>query len=116
MHSHTKALVLFALALFLGLVYAAQSSKGAAEDAAAIFKHQCAACHGPDGAGKTAMGRTFKIQDLRSEQVQKLTDAQLFETIAKGKAKGRMPAYEARLGQARIHELVSYLREMAKNK
>ena len=71
-------------------------------------------CHGADGSGNTSMGKTFKLRDLRSEAVQKMTDAQLFDVIAKGK--GKMPAYENNLGHDRIHAVVGYLRELAKKK
>lgn len=89
-------------------------SAGAASaaDGEAIFKRQCAMCHGPDGAGNTAMGRSFKLRDLKGPEVQKMTDAQLFDTIAKGK--GKMPAYENNLGHDKIHAVVAYLRQLAK--
>jgi cytochrome c6 len=85
-----------------------------AETGEALFKRSCAGCHGADGSGQTAMGRTFKLQDLRSAEVQKMTDAQLADIVAKGK--GKMPAYGARLSQAQIQSVVGYLREMAKKK
>jgi mono/diheme cytochrome c family protein len=87
---------------------------GQAETGEAIYKRNCAGCHGPDGSGQTAMGRTFKLGDLRSAEIQKMTDAQLAGTIAKGK--GRMPAYEKRLSPEQIQSVVGYLRELAKKK
>ena len=60
------------------------------------------------------MGRTFKIQDLRSADVQKKTDAQIAEVVAKGK--GKMPGYEKRLSHEQIQSVVSYVRELAKKK
>jgi mono/diheme cytochrome c family protein len=83
-----------------------------AQDSAAIFKRQCASCHGPDGSGKTSMGKVFKLRDLKSPDVQGMTDAQLFDTIAKGK--GKMPAFEPNLGKQGIEGLVAYIRSLAK--
>ena len=40
-------------------------------DAAADYKAKCATCHGPDGKGDTAMGKTMKVKDLGSADVQK---------------------------------------------
>jgi mono/diheme cytochrome c family protein len=40
----------------------------AAEDGAALYKTKCAACHGPDGAGKGA------AKSLVSDDVKKMTD------------------------------------------
>ncbi len=51
-----------------------------AEDGAAIYKAKCAACHGADGAGKPAA----KIPSLVSDDVKKLSDADLTDFIANG--------------------------------
>lgn len=86
----------------------------APESGQAIFKRLCAGCHGPDGAGATPMGKMFKLRDLRSADVQKSTDAQLTEIIAKGK--GKMPAYAKSLTPDRIQAVVVHLRDLAKTK
>jgi cytochrome c oxidase cbb3-type subunit 3 len=91
----------------------------AAESGATIFVRQCAACHGKTGAGDTVMGKQFKIPDLRSAEVQKMSDSQLFDVIAKGmkgKNGGSMPAYENNLGHDKIHSVLAYIRELAKSK
>jgi cytochrome c6 len=108
-----KKIVLPALAAAALVVSPALFGQGA-ENGEALYKHDCAGCHGPDGAGATAMGRTFKLRDLRSAEVQKMTDAQLSEIISQGK--GRMPAYGKRLSSAQIHSVVVYLRDLAKTK
>ena len=71
-------------------------------------------CHGPDGSGDTAMGKKMKIRDLRSADVQKQTDAQLAEIIAKGKSP--MQGYDKTLDKAKIDDVVAYLRELGKKK
>jgi cytochrome c6 len=98
--------------LYLALVAFAPAARSA-ESGEAVYKQKCAMCHGPDGAGNTGMGKTLKLRDLRSDEVQKMTDDQLTEVISKGK--GKMPAY-ASLGADRITALVGYLRELAKSK
>ena len=60
-------------------------------DAAADYKAKCATCHGPDGKGDTAMGKTMKVKDLDSADVQKQSDADLTTIIEKGKKP--MPGY-----------------------
>ena len=87
---------------------------GQGETGEALYKRNCAGCHGADGAGQTAMGRTFKIGDLRAAEAQKMTDAQLADLIANGK--GKMPAYGKRLSHEQIQSVVGYLRELAKKK
>ena len=84
----------------------------AAEEPAAIYKRQCASCHGPEGAGKTGAGKAFKVRDLRSPEVQSQSDDELFNTIAKGK--GKMPSYVQNLGHDNIHALVKYIRTLGK--
>jgi len=76
-----------------------------------IYKAKCVACHGADGSGQTTVGKNLKIRDLRSADVQKLSNDQLFNTIAKGKEK--MPGYEKTLGADKCKELVAQVRHLA---
>ncbi|MGZ4778187.1 MAG: c-type cytochrome [Thermoanaerobaculia bacterium] len=83
-----------------------------ADDAAAIYKAKCASCHAADGSGDTAMGKAMKLRDLRSADVQKQTDKELFTVTSDGK--GKMPAYKAKLSEADINGLVVFMRGLAK--
>jgi cytochrome c6 len=84
----------------------------AGPDGAAIYKAKCAMCHGPDGAGQTAMGKNLKVRDLRSADVQKQTDAELTKLIVDGK--GKMPAYKGKLNDAEVKALVAFIRSIKK--
>ncbi len=97
--------------LLAGGLIAVCSSTAVAQDAAATYKAKCAMCHGPDGKG-SAMGVKMGAHDFTSADVQKQTDAQLTETITKGKAK--MPAYDGKLKDTEIKDLVAYIRGLAK--
>src|SRR4051812_6059272 len=77
-----------------------------------LYKTKCAACHGADGKGETAIGKANKLQDLGSGDVQKQSDTQLSEIITNGKSK--MPAYGKSLKPEQIKDLVAYVRAMAK--
>ncbi len=79
-------------------------------DGAATFKAKCAMCHGQDGAGQTSMGKTLKLRDLGSPEVQKLTDADLTKLVSDGK--GKMPAYKAKLSADEIKEVVAFVRTL----
>lgn len=81
-----------------------------ADDSADLFKQKCANCHGPDGKGQNAMGRTLKVRDLSSAEVQKQTDAELTEITANGK--GKMPAYKGKLSDEQIKGLVGFMRSL----
>ena len=89
-------------------------SARAADDSASLYKAKCAACHAADGSGNSPTGKTLKVPDLRSDDVQKKTDAQLIELTTAGK--GKMPAYKDKLTDAQIKGLVAYTRELAKKK
>src|SRR6266511_135474 len=74
-----------------------------ASDGAATYKAKCAGCHAADGSGNTSTGKSMKVRDLRSPDVQKQTDKELFTLTADGK--GKMPAYKAKLSEAEINAL-----------
>jgi len=81
-------------------------------DAGADYKAKCATCHGPDGNGDTAMGKTMKVKDLGSAEVQKQSDADVATIIEKGKKP--MPGYEGKLTKEQIDSLVKYVRSLKK--
>ena len=96
------------LATIVFLSAPANADTAAAE---ATFKAKCAACHGPDGKGETATGKTMKVKDFTSEEVQKTSDADLTDAISKGK--GKMPAYKT-LTPEQVKGLLGYIRSFAK--
>jgi mono/diheme cytochrome c family protein len=80
-------------------------------DAGATYKQKCTPCHSADGSGNNPMGKTLKVPDLRSQEVQKKTDAELTEIITTGKDK--MPAYGKTLKPEDIKGLVEFIRSIA---
>ena len=89
-----------------------------AADAAANWKDQCAKCHGPDGAGKTPIGRRLHIKDLTSASVQAgFTDEDVLATILKGhkNASGKqVVAPFSGLSEDDARALVGYVRGLKK--
>jgi cytochrome c6 len=85
-----------------------------ADDAAAVYKSKCAMCHGPDGTGQTPTGKTMKVRDLSSDDVQKAKDEELEKIITDGK--GKMPSYKGKIDEKTIDGLVKVIREFAKKK
>ncbi|MGC2416403.1 MAG: cytochrome c [Candidatus Acidiferrales bacterium] len=96
----------FAVAIALALVALAASSPAKAEDGASLFKANCVVCHGADGSG-TPTGKSLKAPDLRSDAVQKLTDAEIQAQIENGK--NNMPPFKGTLNAAQIKALVAYV-------
>ena len=84
------------------------SKIGYADDAtAALYKSKCQACHGADGVGGTAIGKKLGAKDFHAPEVAKLSDDELFEVTKKGKNK--MPAYDKKLTDDQIKDLVKYI-------
>ena len=102
-----KSLVVITILLLIAV-----SAVAATPDGAALYKAKCASCHGADGSGQTPMGKSMKLRDLGSPDVQKLTDKQLYDITADGKAK--MPAYKSKLSDDDIKALVAHMRTFKK--
>jgi mono/diheme cytochrome c family protein len=78
-----------------------------------LYKAKCTACHGADGKGETAIGKTNKLRDLGSGDVQKQSDVELSAIITNGRNK--MPGYGKSLKPEQIKELVGHIRTLGKN-
>jgi mono/diheme cytochrome c family protein len=94
------------------IVLIVPSAARAQNDAAKVYKANCELCHSADGSGTSPTGKSLKAKDLRSDEVQKLSDAQLADVISKGKSK--MPSFGSKLSADTIKSLVAYIRQMAK--
>jgi cytochrome c6 len=96
------------MVMLLGLV----SLTGFAETGADIYKAKCQMCHGADGTPPPAMAKSMGIKDLKSDDVQKQSDADLKAVVEKGK--GKMTGFAGKLTPAQIDEVVKYVRSLKK--
>ena len=113
----------FGISLLLvgaGLVVILASNAGDPSLAAAapatpqdVYLDKCSVCHAQDGSGNTAKGRKLKVKNVRSPEVQKLSEAEMINIVAKGKGKD-MDGFEKELGSDMVKQLVSYYRSLAK--
>ncbi len=96
-----KSLTCTALALFTF----ATAQVAIADDAATkVYSEQCAMCHGPDGKGRTPMGKTLSMKDWSDGKTLNLmSDAYVGKEIHVGKQS--MPGF-AQLSDAEIKALV----------
>ena len=76
----------------------------------AIYKTRCAPCHGADGSGQTPAGKSLKIVDLRSAEVQKMSDAEMRKVLADGK--GKMP--KSNLSDDDAKAVIAFIRSFKK--
>ncbi|HKF55794.1 MAG TPA: c-type cytochrome [Blastocatellia bacterium] len=108
------SLAILILAVILGLPGSNRVAGSQGSPGKAIFSTKCAICHGQDGSGNTPTGKNLKIKDLRSPEIQHMSDADLNNVVSKGK--GKMPGYEKSLGADKITQVVAYVRELGRSK
>ena len=106
----SAALLTGAALLFAGRPFPASAAPASAQD---VYLDKCSVCHGQDGAGNTAKGRKLKVKNVRSPEVQKLTDAEMIDIVAKGKGKD-MDGFGKELGDDMVKQVVAYYRSLAK--
>lgn len=92
----TAFLLLAALALPISAV---------AEDGAALYKTNCAACHKADGSGNPAM----KAPDLRADAVKKMDTAKLADAI---KAQAKHGAKIKGLSQEQLTAIATFVKSL----
>ena len=99
----------YCFALILGLLACVPAE--AADAAAATLNSSCAGCHGQNGAGDTAIGKSTGVPDLRSSQVESQPDSRLADVIENGTS--RMPAFKT-LNEDQVKALIAYVRALAR--
>src|ERR1700682_1845908 len=90
------------------------ASAGLAADAKAgqaVYDKSCKSCHGPDGAGNASVAKMMKVdmRDLKSAEVQAMSDDDLKKVIAGGK--GKMKPIKAVSGAA-LDDVIAYVRSL----
>lgn len=105
--------IMVAAVVLATISFLSAPAKADAAAAEATYKAKCAMCHGPDGKGATAAGKTMGVKDFSSEEVQKMSDADLSAAITSGK--GKMPKYPS-LSADQVKDLVAYVRGFGKKK
>ena len=89
-----------------------------AEDSKAIYKNNCAKCHGADGKGDTKMGQKLGVKDLTDAKVQaELKDDAAFKAIKEGlkdKDDKTLMKPAENLSDDDIKGLVAYIRTFKK--
>ena len=92
------------------------ATAGSAADAKAgqaIYDRSCKSCHGPDGTANPSIAKMMKVdmKDLKSADVQAMSDDEIKKIITDGK--GKMPAVKTVSGAA-LDNVVAYVRSLKK--
>jgi len=102
------AIIVVAVTLF---VFAMPTAH--ADDISATYKAKCSMCHAMDGS-PTAAGKVMGALDLKSDDVQKKSDAELSGFIENGSPNKKMKAYGSELKPDQIKALVAFIRGLKK--
>jgi mono/diheme cytochrome c family protein len=97
---------------FAVLLLTAAATASAQGDAKDLYLNKCAACHGPDGAGKTAKGKKLKVQDVHATAT-KMSADDMIKIVTDGKGQD-MDGYGKTLSKDQIKGLVDFYRGLAK--
>ena len=92
--------------------------RSAPAEAKENWEKNCQKCHGPDGKGKTKMGKKLEIKDYSDAKIQDaLKDEEMSKAIKEGVKEGdktRMKAFGDTLSDDEIKALVKYVRGFKK--
>ncbi len=78
-------------------------------DGDALFRKNCAGCHGKDGRSRTFKAKFNHARDLTDAKWQAaINDEHMYQSILRGK--GKMPAFEKKLSENEAAALVTYVR------
>jgi mono/diheme cytochrome c family protein len=99
----------------LGIPLTLFSANGVAASGEDTYKQHCLHCHGANGDGNGHANMKIKPADLRSDAVQKLSDEDLYKSIAFGvRHKDYAHAFANRgVSSKEISEVVTYIRKFA---
>ncbi len=76
-----------------------------------VFEAKCQACHGPNGEGKAAIAKMFKVEmrPLGSKEIQAMTDAELKSVITKGH--GKMKPVTG-VSEKQVEDVIAFVRTL----
>ena len=110
----TVSMLVTAVAFGATQARAEDAATGGATDVPALWKKNCASCHGEDGKGQTKAGKQKKVEDLTNPEVRaKFEREKMIKSIKEGKkddaGKERMKPYADKLSEAEIASLADYI-------
>lgn len=90
------------------VVLALSAGVAMAQAGADTYKSKCAMCHGADGLAATPAGKAMKTPSVKD-----IKPGDDLIAITKN-GKGKMPAYNGKLTDEQIKEVVGYMKSLAK--
>lgn len=109
------ALIVFVVASSFCAAFSASIGRSSQRlpDGDALFRKNCASCHGKNGRAKTFKAKFNHARNLTDSKWQAaITDEHMYESILRGKDK--MPAFGKKLSQNEVAALVTFVRGLKK--
>jgi mono/diheme cytochrome c family protein len=99
--------------LALACLKTTSASAADAKAGQAVYDRSCKSCHGPDGTPNPAIAKMMKVdmKDLKSAEIQAMSDDDIKKVITEGK--GKMRPVSSVSGTA-LDDVVAYVRSLKK--
>jgi mono/diheme cytochrome c family protein len=101
-----NAVLITLASMVLFLVCVPQLAAQGSDD---LYNHKCAICHGKDGLGNTAKGKSAQVKDVHANMKDSRDDMVKVVTDGKG---DNMDAYKGQLTPKQIQDVVDYYRSL----
>lgn len=77
-----------------------------------VYKQNCAACHKEDGTGGETIfeGKKMNAENLTSAKIKGFSDEKIIGYIQKGVEDEGMPAFEGKLSEGEMRDVVKFIR------
>jgi cytochrome c6 len=83
---------------------------GFAQSGEALYKSNCASCHGATGTPSAGMVKAMGVKPVSDPDVKKATAEEEFDAVKNGK--GKMKPFSSKLTDDQIKEVVAYYRTL----
>ncbi len=90
------------------------TTAGLAADGAAVYKLNCAKCHGDDGHADTPVGKAMKVPALAGDA--KVAAAAPADVVKRIKENPKHGAFSGKLGAEDLDAVATYVKELAGGK
>lgn len=94
----------------LAVVVSMASAVGFAQSGEALYKSNCASCHGATGTPSAGMAKAMNVKAASDPEIKKATAEEEFEAVKNGK--GKMKPFSGKLTDQQIKDVVAYYRTL----
>jgi cytochrome c6 len=100
------------LAMIAGAAVLTGGTTFAQVPGADTYKAKCLMCHAADGTADSPTGKVMKTPSFKSPDILKMSSSDMIAVTKSGK--GKMPAYNDKLTDAQIKDVIAYVHTLQK--